>query len=126
MKVIIELQKPTSNYSFGFSESQIESTVSTWYDSNILNIVNSGTYYIFIKNKTTTLIEDVQKIYVNCLDGSVVCAIEHLSIRNLSTCEILYTAVRIVNISITPCAIIYTPIRIISSCSITHLAVKKL
>jgi len=126
MKVIIELQKPISNYSFGFSESQIVSTVSTWYDSNILNITNSGTYYIFVRNKTTTLIEDIQKIYVNCLDGSVVCAIEHLAIRNLSTCEILYTVVKAVNISVTPCVIIYTPTRIINSCDINHLIVKKL
>ena len=126
MKIIIELQKPISNYSFGYSDSQIVDTVSTWYDSNILNITNSGTYYIFIRNKSTTLIEDVQKVYVNCLNGSVVCAIEHLVIRNLSTCEILYTVVRLVNVSITPCDIIYTPIRIINSCVINHLVVKKL
>jgi hypothetical protein len=125
MKIIISLQKPLQNYTFGYSLYESPDT-ATWYDSNIINISNSGTYYIFVKNKTTGFVEKTKKVFISCLNGSVVCTINYTVVRNLSVCTINTIPVNSITSINNICKLNYTPIIAINQCKINYIPSKKL
>jgi hypothetical protein len=117
MKVIININKSIDLYTYGVALEDNPSK-ATFYDSNVLTISNSNSYYFFIKNKSTGTIEYRERKYINCVGNILICNINTVNIIPLYKCAVYTLSPTLIGSANKNCNIGIVPIKILTNCNI--------